>query len=132
MCCTTTPWTAFVWSKLQLLHPLAPRIREEGTLVYGFGQRKTLESFVAACDEFIYTETLIPEVVIAKPNKAEEAIPALPDLQPYGSTLSEWVSDCGLTLVRRLSEMLGRNFVFDIFPSVVYLHPTMISYRLPS
>lgn len=37
---------------------LAARIREEGLLVYGFGERKTPEPFVAACDKFIYTEVL--------------------------------------------------------------------------
>ena len=37
---------------------LATRIREAGLVVYGFGQRKTPEPFVAACDKFIYTEIL--------------------------------------------------------------------------
>jgi uncharacterized LabA/DUF88 family protein len=37
---------------------LASRIREAGLVVYGFGERKTPEAFVAACDKFIYTELL--------------------------------------------------------------------------
>lgn len=37
---------------------LAARIRESGLAVYGFGERKTPEPFVAACDKFIYTEVL--------------------------------------------------------------------------
>lgn len=37
---------------------LASRIREEGLLVYGFGERKTPTSFIAACDKFTYTEVL--------------------------------------------------------------------------
>jgi uncharacterized protein (TIGR00288 family) len=37
---------------------LASRIREDGLLVYGFGEKKTPESFVSACDKFIYTEIL--------------------------------------------------------------------------
>ncbi len=37
---------------------LAGRIRESGLIVYGFGQKKTPEPFVAACDKFIYTEIL--------------------------------------------------------------------------
>jgi NYN domain/OST-HTH/LOTUS domain len=37
---------------------LASRIREEGLLVYGFGEEKTPTSFIAACDKFIYTEVL--------------------------------------------------------------------------
>ena len=37
---------------------LAPRIREEGMPVYGFGELKTPKAFVSACDRFIYTEVL--------------------------------------------------------------------------
>ncbi|HET7838548.1 MAG TPA: NYN domain-containing protein [Rectinemataceae bacterium] len=37
---------------------LAVRLREDGKLVLGFGQRKTPKPFVAACDKFIYTEIL--------------------------------------------------------------------------
>lgn len=37
---------------------LAQRLREEGLLVLGFGERKTPAPFVAACDKFIYTELL--------------------------------------------------------------------------
>ncbi len=38
---------------------LAQRLREEGLLVLGFGERKTPEPFVVACDKFIYTEVLV-------------------------------------------------------------------------
>ncbi|KAK6839124.1 hypothetical protein PG990_010747 [Apiospora arundinis] len=37
---------------------LAARIRESGLIVYGFGERKTPEPFVASCDKFIYIENL--------------------------------------------------------------------------
>ncbi len=40
---------------------LASRIREEGLLVYGFGQEKTPKAFVSACDKFIFTEVLSGE-----------------------------------------------------------------------
>lgn len=40
---------------------LAARIREAGLVVYGFGENKTPEPFVAACDKFIYTEVLQDE-----------------------------------------------------------------------
>lgn len=47
---------------------LAQRLREEGLTVYGFGERKTPDAFVQACDKFVYTEVL----------RAEEAAPAPP------------------------------------------------------
>ena len=48
---------------------LAARIREQGVDVYGFGERKTPESFRQACKRFIYTENLVPvSVTDAIPN----------------------------------------------------------------
>ncbi len=38
--------------------PLVLRILESGMPVYGFGEKKTPEPFVAACDKFIFTEVL--------------------------------------------------------------------------
>jgi len=40
---------------------LASRIREAGLTVYAFGEKKTPEAFVTACDKFIYTEVLLSE-----------------------------------------------------------------------
>jgi uncharacterized LabA/DUF88 family protein len=37
---------------------LASRIREAGLFVYGFGEKKTPQAFVSACDKFIFTEIL--------------------------------------------------------------------------
>jgi len=58
---------------------LASRLREQGLLVYGFGERKTPEPFVAACDKFVYTE-----VLRAMPEKA-----AVPTGQARGSKVSD-------------------------------------------
>lgn len=41
---------------------LAARIREHGLDVFGFGEKKTPESFRQACKRFIYTENLLPQV----------------------------------------------------------------------
>jgi len=51
---------------------LASRIREEGITVYGFGERKTPESFRNACDTFTYLDVLVepaaesPTIPVAK------------------------------------------------------------------
>jgi hypothetical protein len=49
---------------------LAQRLREEGLTVYGFGERKTPDAFVQACDKFIYTEVLRAEAAVTEPAKA--------------------------------------------------------------
>ena len=51
---------------------LASRIREEGVDVYGFGERKTPESFRQACTRFIYTENLS----VPAPEEGAVAAPA--------------------------------------------------------
>src|SRR5437879_3341460 len=55
---------------------LASRIREAGLVVYGFGEKKTPESFVKACDKFIYTEILGASE--PKPEPAKPAAKAEP------------------------------------------------------
>jgi hypothetical protein len=44
---------------------LASRLREEGLTVYGFGEEKTPQPFVSACDKFIYTELLREDAIVA-------------------------------------------------------------------
>lgn len=50
---------------------LAARIREHGLDVYGFGERKTPESFRRACKRFIYIENLICADEALSPAKSD-------------------------------------------------------------
>lgn len=52
---------------------LAARIREQGLDVFGFGERKTPESFRQACRRFIYTENLLAETPAARQGEAPPA-----------------------------------------------------------
>ncbi|WP_242225320.1 NYN domain-containing protein [Shinella zoogloeoides] len=71
---------------------LAARIREQGVIVYGFGERKTPRPFITACDKFVYFDVLnaageqkeaeavaVPKAATAKPAPAKAALdrPAL-------------------------------------------------------
>ena len=38
--------------------PLAQRVRQDGLTVFGFGEAKTPQAFVRACDRFIYSDVL--------------------------------------------------------------------------
>jgi len=64
---------------------LAQRLREEGLTVYGFGEKKTPDPFVQACDKFIYTEVLRSAAA-----GSEAAAPAKPARKPRkaGATTS--------------------------------------------
>ncbi len=63
---------------------LAQRMREEGLIVYGFGERKTPDAFVQACDKFIYTEVLRADVEApaAAPAKTRNARPVRKSAKP--------------------------------------------------
>ena len=39
---------------------LATRLREEGLMIFGFGERKTPDAFRNACHKFVFTEVLRP------------------------------------------------------------------------
>ena len=53
---------------------LAARLREEGLEVIGFGEQKTPQPFVKACDKFIYTELLRDDA-----NESESPAPQPPE-----------------------------------------------------
>jgi uncharacterized LabA/DUF88 family protein len=97
---------------------LATRICEAGLVVYGFGERKTPEPFVAACDKFIYSE-----ILRAKPDEAKEAASGkvvaqpvaiaeadLPKLRPMVLTALEATArDDGWSSLSALGSQLTRN-----------------------
>lgn len=73
---------------------LAQRMREEGLTVYGFGERKTPDAFVQACDKFIYTEVLRAEVTPTKPTlsrsaKPKKTVAAAPVAKATGASASK-------------------------------------------
>jgi len=63
---------------------LATRIRESGYVVYGLGEQKTPESFVSACDKFIYTEILRQQ--------ASQDAPMIPNTPPLKGILQAAVN----------------------------------------
>ena len=87
---------------------LATRIREAGLVVYGFGERKTPEPFVAACDKFIYTEILRSEPQESRPS--QEPVAELPKLKPMLlNALSATVREDGWTTLSALGSQITRS-----------------------
>lgn len=67
---------------------LAARIREQGVDVYGFGAKKTPESFRQACRRFIYTENLTAENLLPEAPAADRARPeAAKSLEPAAAAV---------------------------------------------
>lgn len=61
---------------------LAARLREQGLVVYGFGERKTPRAFITACDKFVFFDVLKSIGVSA----TESSKPAVPTKAPESKT----------------------------------------------
>lgn len=92
---------------------LAQRIRERGLDVYGFGAKKTPESFVKACRRFIYVENLQDEALdsqqsapaaVKSRSSASNAVPLLK------RALEQMESDDGWYGLGALGQMLPKLF----------------------
>jgi uncharacterized LabA/DUF88 family protein len=70
---------------------LAARLRESGMTVYGFGERKTPNPFIAACDKFVYVENLR----FADEDAASDALGAKP-AKPKPATAAQLKGDTAL------------------------------------
>ena len=111
---------------------LAARIREQGLTVYGFGERKTPQAFVAACDKFIYTENLGDEAPVkagAKPatklkrdrtldNLLAEAVEAASDDEGWAH-----LGAVGSNLQRLRSDFDTRSYGFAKLKDLMVAHP---------
>lgn len=100
---------------------LAARIREQGVDVYGFGERKTPESFRQACRRFVYTENLVSvptagngeDVPAGKPlQPMRDAVPIIRKIISEMETDDGWVplGVVGNRLANLASDFDPRNF----------------------
>jgi uncharacterized LabA/DUF88 family protein len=103
---------------------LASRIREEGLLVYGFGEKKTPKPFVSACDKFIFTEVLRFQEDVGPAVKPKTAIELKRDakLVAFLRTALEAASDdsgwanlaaVGSNIAKQAPEFDPRNYGFS-------------------
>ncbi|MCX5512341.1 Maebl [Kaistia algarum] len=103
---------------------LASRIREDGLVVYGFGEQKSTKPYVAACDRFFYCDLLLAEEKAQKaPAKAKTAAapaktgPKLPKDEIF-SAIEDVSGDdgwahlgaVGTILFKRMPDFDPRNF----------------------
>jgi hypothetical protein len=82
---------------------LAARIREQGLDVFGFGERKTPESFRQACRRFIYTENLLGERS-AEPRARQTPADAVPLLK---TAIAQMEADDGWVGLGALGQRLA-------------------------
>lgn len=109
---------------------LAVRLRESGMKVFGFGERKTPNPFIVACDKFIYLEILKSKNgndsadANTKNKTAEKAAPPQVDKQTISlisATVNDiadedgwaFLGDVGNLINKKKPDFDPRNFGFD-------------------
>jgi len=120
---------------------LAARIREDGKVVYGFGERKTPKPFVAACDTFIYVENL---TVATTTEPATVAPPRLQSDPFLDNLLAEAVDAAagddtwanlgavGSNLTRLASDFDSRTWGFAKLKDLFVAHPDYVVQSKPN
>lgn len=108
---------------------LASRIREAGLTVYGFGERKTPQSLVAACDKFIYLDVLRPPAAAApaksggtlKREDREKLVTLLRNAIEAGSDDDGWtqLGFAGSYISKQLPDFDSRNYGFSKLRNLV-------------
>lgn len=97
---------------------LAVRLREAGMKVYGMGERKTPQPFIAACDKFIYIEVIRAAAANGKrQNSAEKAaLPAFEQSVPYdvvemiAESLETVADEDGYAFLGTLGNLLTKKY----------------------
>ncbi len=104
---------------------LATRLREEGLVVYGIGEKKTPSPFIVACDKFIYLEILETEednqdgIRKHKKENIDKITPKV--IQLLKNSVSDtadddgwaFMGDVGTLLLKKQPNFDARNFGFQ-------------------
>ena len=96
---------------------LATRLREAGMKVYGIGEKKTPDPFIAACDKFIYLEILQDRVKESessvtpdKPAKKRQFDKITPKVvKLISSTISDLADDDGWAFLGDVGSLLQKK-----------------------
>jgi uncharacterized LabA/DUF88 family protein len=85
---------------------LATRLREAGKIVYGMGERKTPEPFIAACDKFVFFEVLKASPASASIAPVQEA----PDIKELlVAAVTEKLRENGWASLSAVGSHIGKS-----------------------
>jgi uncharacterized LabA/DUF88 family protein len=125
---------------------LATRLREAGMTVIGFGEKKTPQPFISACDKFIYLEILKarpaePASIVAKTAKPKKEAMSRVDAETIRIIINSvndladetgWTSlgNLGSYILKKKPEFDPRNYGFPkLFPLIKYIDKFIIDER---
>jgi hypothetical protein len=111
---------------------LAIRLRESGMKVFGFGEKKTPNPFIVACDKFVYFEILKSSSLVKPSKNATSAVPEIvkqtsihrvdsETIALIASTVDDiadedgwaFLGDVGNLLIKKKPDFDPRNYGYD-------------------
>ncbi|MEQ5786623.1 NYN domain-containing protein [Erythrobacter sp. NFXS35] len=96
--------------------PLVTRLRQDGILVYGFGEKKTPEAFQAVCTRFLYIDELIASSRDELPVSKSEGNQGLQDLQELilAAYREAKRDEEGFAKIQQVGQIAGNRSSFDV------------------
>jgi uncharacterized protein (TIGR00288 family) len=100
--------------------PLVTRLRQDGILVYGFGEAKTPKAFQSVCTRFIDIKKLIATNAAGRSNgrkKSKDINPETVDeelLELITAAYSEAETDGGFARLSQVGQIAGNRSSFDV------------------
>jgi len=101
--------------------PLVSRLRQDGILVYGFGEKKTPEAFQSVCTRFLFVDELIASARDETPDNRSPGKPAvdklaMDDLQELilAAYRESKRDDEGYALLQQVGQIAGNRSSFDV------------------
>lgn len=120
--------------------PLVTRLRQDGILVYGFGEKKTPPAFQAVCTRFLYIDELINSIADDTPNgksKGKRSSPAeMDDLNEliHAAYREAKRDDEGFAKLQQVGQIAGNRSSFDVrnygFKSLSELFASLDNFKL--
>lgn len=109
---------------------LASRVREQGLMVYGFGERKTPRAFITACDKFVYFDVLkeigqkantTPPQKSPAPEVDESLISTITASLSASSDENGWatLAEVGSRVAKQIPEFDSRNYGYQRLSELV-------------
>ena len=96
--------------------PLVTRLRQDGILVYGFGEKKTPEAFRSVCTRFLYIDELIASTRDETPEPKPASKLAEDDLEELilAAYREAKRDDEGYALLQQVGQIAGNRSSFDV------------------
>ncbi|MBV7267034.1 NYN domain-containing protein [Erythrobacter ani] len=118
--------------------PLVTRLRQDGILVYGFGEKKTPPAFQAVCTRFLYIDELIATTSDdnGKPNTKRGSKAEMVDLNDLvlAAYREAKRDDAGYAKLQQVGQIAGNRSSFDVrnygFKSLSELFGSLENFKL--